>query len=333
MDKNELKLNHIYQGNSLDVLKTLPDESINCIVTSPPYWKLRRYTNNPKEIGIEKTFYEYIDNLILIFDEIKRILKNDGVCFVNLGDTYSGTKNGNTEIEKNFKVVADTFKKEKQDIPDRSLCLIPYRFAIKMVEHGWLNRNIICWYKRNQMPQSAKNRFTVDFEPIMMFTKNEKYYFKTQYEPYAPGSDVEYRKTLRLGKFYRTKEPYKKNVPYSHKNLQEKGQKVNSMHKKRADGDREFNYNLNGKLMRCVWDIPTQPSNLNHHAMFPDILAHRMIDAGCPKNGIVLDPFCGSNTVGKVAQEKGINWIGIDIDEKCIEEVGKIRTAQKTLMI
>lgn len=157
-----LKLNTIYQGHSLDVLKTFPSESIDMVITSPPYWQLRDYEKN-EQLGLESDFNIYIQNLIEIFTEVKRVLKKEGVCFINIGDTYSSSNTCN--------------------IKEKSLCGIPDRFKIAMIDSGWICRNEIIWHKPNAMPCSVKDRFNNDYEKMYMFTKSKKYYFKTQYEP------------------------------------------------------------------------------------------------------------------------------------------------------
>ena len=130
------------------------------------------------QLGLEPTPQEYIEHLCGIFDEVKRVLKPTGACWVNLGDTYNGAKTGNTETNKNAKVVADTFKKSPvQGLGQKSLVQIPARFAIAMCDRGWILRNEIIWHKPNVMPQSVKDRFTVDHEKFYFFTKEPTYYF------------------------------------------------------------------------------------------------------------------------------------------------------------
>lgn len=157
-----METNKIIQGSALDVLKTLDSESVNCIMTSPPYWALRDY-GVEGQLGLEPTFQEYINKLCDIFDEGKRVLIKDGTCWVNLGDSYFGSGKGK--------------------MSDKSLCNIPARFSIEMQNRGWILRNVIVWHKPNCMPSSVKDRFTVDFEYLFFFVKNKKYWFETQYEP------------------------------------------------------------------------------------------------------------------------------------------------------
>ena len=186
-----MKSNAILHGPALEQLKTLESDSVDCCVTSPPYWALRDY-KILGQLGLEPTFQEYITKLIEIFNQVKRVLKKEGSCWVNMGDTYSqGDTISNryglsgSTLDAPIKHKADHFsRKVVQSIPQKSLCLIPERFAIAMVDEGWILRNKIIWYKPNCMPSSAKDRFTVDWEYLFFFTKSQRYYFETQYEVY-----------------------------------------------------------------------------------------------------------------------------------------------------
>ena len=193
--------NKIIHGDSLEVLQTLPGESIDCVVTSPPYWALRDY-GVPGQLGLESTFNEYISKLCDIFDEVKRVLKKEGTCWVNIGDTYVGSGFGAGGKHHFLSDQALKNPTKFAGLPNKSLCQIPSRFAIEMCNRGWILRNEIIWHKPNCMPQSVKDRFTVDFEKIFFFVKSKKYYFETQYEPalmnrwggnsFTPKKDYEY---------------------------------------------------------------------------------------------------------------------------------------------
>lgn len=156
-----MELNKIYQGDVLEVLKTIPNESIDMCITSPPYWSMRDY-GIEGQLGDENSYDEYLNKLDVIFDEVKRVLKNTGSCWVNIGDVYS--------------------KNNKSNVKKQSLIGIPDRFKINMIDKGWLCRNEVIWYKPNAMPSSAKTRFNNDFEKLFFFTKSDLYYFETQYE-------------------------------------------------------------------------------------------------------------------------------------------------------
>ena len=322
--------NKIYQGNSLDVLKTFPEKSIDMAVTSPPYWGLRDYQGedtvwdcdcehehdfsvkapprrnrsvddikNPdtvskiqagntgsvidltetafcskchcehewheadkkikygggfprKEVavpfesssnfcskcnawkgslGLEPNFDLYIKHLCDIFEETKRVLKDEGTLWVNLGDTYDKNK---------------------------SLLGIPFRFAIEMISRGWILRNTLIWHKNNVMPSSVKDRFTVDFEYLFFFSKQQKYYFEQQKE-------------------------------------------------------------VNGRNKRTTFFVNPKPYSESHFAVYPEELIETPIKAGCPENGTVLDMFMGSGTTALVALKNNRNYVGIELNPEYIK--------------
>jgi site-specific DNA-methyltransferase (adenine-specific) len=227
------------------------------------------------QLGHENTVQEYIEKLVTIFDECKRVLKSSGTCWVVMGDSYNGNK---------------------------SLSLVPDRFAIEMTNREWILRNTIIWFKSNCMPSSAKDRFTVDFENIYFFTKSPKYYFKTQYEPHlSNGSGKADRKS-------------------GSKNLDEsKGQSAHSFHK----AGYIFEYAPVGRIKRCVWKIATKPFTETHFAVFPPELVKQCLDAGCPPNGTTLDPFIGSGTVALVALKNAMNFVGIELNPDYIKMAQK----------
>ena len=146
----------LYQGDALETLKQMEDESINCCVTSPPYWGLRDY-GVEGQIGLEKTPEEYVANMVEVFREVKRVLRKDGTLWLNLGDTYNGTKIGNTETKKNPRVVSDSFiKKSAPNVKVKDLIGIPWMVAFALRADGWYLRQDIIWHKPNCMPESVK---------------------------------------------------------------------------------------------------------------------------------------------------------------------------------
>jgi len=322
-----MKTNHIYQGDCLEVLKTFPDESINMVMTSPPYWALRDY-GVEGQLGLEPTFQEYITKLCDIFDEVKRVLRKDGTCWVNLGDTYSSQSSYSTKGRKKKKKkdanMSQLMKKrfdEKQtgkqstrsgrgrnaDAPEKSLCQIPSRFAIEMTNRGWILRNELIWHKPNCMPSSVKDRFTVDFEKIFFFVKNKKYWFETQYEP--------------------TIEPYSE--------ARAKRPETSKMKADYIDGGKAGNFTYNklqpqGRNKRAVWKITTKPFSEAHFAVFPEALCETPIKAGCPEGGICLDPFFGAGTVAVVARHLNRKWVGIELNKSYIK-IAENRLKQKQL--
>jgi DNA modification methylase len=301
-------LNKIINGNSLEVLKTIPDNSIDCCITSPPYWGLRDY-GHEEQLGSEKHFKDFVINLSNVFDEVQRVLKPTGTCFVNLGDTYAGsgsgtTKNADTskyvENSKQVYVLPNGTSKASQfrgTAMNKSLCMIPERFAIEMIDRGWCLRNQIIWHKPNQMPSSAKDRFTVDFEKVFFFVKQPTdYYFEQQLEPYTEPLDRWAGQMVRGN--YKTK--------------------TEQFAVQERDG-RDMRPNPEGKNMRTVWSINTEPSTEAHFATYPQRLVERMLKAGCPENGIVLDPFFGSGTTGVYARKVNRNFVGIELNPEYVK--------------
>ena len=184
LDINKIK-NTILQGDTLKTLKQIPDKSVNMVITSPPYWGLKNYGIDG-QLGVERTFNEYIVNLILIFNETKRVLREDGVCFVNIGDTYSANRpyqiTGTKQVEGSQPDIGKQPQAKDNNYQVKCLYCIPDRFKIAMIDNGWICRNEIIWHKPNAMPQSVKDRFTDDYEKIFLFSKNKKYYFEQQKE-------------------------------------------------------------------------------------------------------------------------------------------------------
>lgn len=297
-----LEVNKILQGNSLDVLKKLPDNSIDCCITSPPYWGLRDY-GVAGQLGNEEHFNDFIENLCNVFDEVKRVLKDTGTCFVNLGDTYASgirAKNGadvNTNDPKNPNANRNKTAPNRMGcgLPEKCLCLVPERFAIEMIDRGWTLRNQIIWHKPNQMPQSADDRFTVDFEKIFFFVKKGKYYFEQQFDPYTEPLDRWAGQMIRGD--YKTKTDQFA--------IQERN-------------GRDMRPNPEGKNMRTVWSINTEPNSEAHFATYPQRLVERMLKAGCPENGVVLDPFFGSGTTGIYARKVSRNFVGIELNPEYV---------------
>lgn len=257
------------------------------------------------ELGLEPTFGLYIEHLIDIFREVKRVLKPTGTVWVNLGDSY-GTQSGNAKDIAKGKIVqygavdyheaiAPT---NKPNGYHKSLLNIPARFAIAMTDElQFIQRNTIIWHKKACMPSSAKDRFTVDFENIFFFTKSPKYYFEQQLEPLADISIA------------RVSQPNYLNQAGS---IGNGGAKTNGPMKAVIGS-------LEGRNMRTTWDIPFEPQSSEHYAAYPTKLVERMIQAGCSPDGIVLDPFNGTGTTGVVAVQHRKHYIGIELQEKYID--------------
>lgn len=294
------------QGDALEILKKMESQSVDCVITSPPYFNLRDYGVDG-QIGLESTPTEYISKLADIFDEVKRVLKDEGTLWVNLGDTYAGNKKGKTDnkVSDYLKGHSTGINKKLGTFRPKTLLQIPSRFAIEMTDRGWILRNRLIWHKPNVMPTSVKDRFTIDYEDVFFFVKEPKYYFEQQLEPLAKVS------VLRS----------------------EYGLKTDKANGKRLEVNKMGNRFVNpkGRNKRTVWSIPTSSSKISHIAMFPQKLVEPMVLAGCPVGGVVLDIFMGSGTTGVVAKKLDRNFIGIDISPKYCQ-IARSRLRQDNLL-
>lgn len=270
--------NKILLGSSIDRLKNIPAETVNCIVTSPPYFSQRDY-NAEGQIGNEATPEDYIKNLVEIFSECKRVLKEDGSLWLNLGDKYL---NGN-------------------------LLGMPWRVALALQEDGWILRNDIVWHKPNAMPHSAKNRLTPDHEYIFFFTKKSKGYFYDQ--DAIREEHVTFSKDSKM-KGGRNHFGKKGSTP-------EKGKNKGNSNLHDARWDQAFH--PKGRNKRTVWSVSLSKFRGAHFAVFPEKLIEPCILAGCPKNGLVMDPFFGSGTTGFVALKNDRKYLGLEINPEYIE--------------
>ena len=327
-----METNKIYCGNSLDILKTFEDSSIDCCITSPPYYGLRDYgtgkwvggdpncphrrlskasdktiTGHSQEelkgnvgdaiyksvcplcgavrvddqVGLEETPEEYINKLVEIFREVKRVLKEDGTLWINIGDTYSNN------ISKTLK--------------PKDLIGIPWMLAFALRADGWYLRQDIIWHKTNPMPESVKDRCTKSHEYIFLLSKSPRYYF--DYEAIREvASEQHITNSIKFG-----------------------GEKYgDDIDTPRIYSGSEYvpKSDFNGVLIRQkrdVWDIPTSSFKEAHFATFPKELVRNCLLAGCPIGGVVIDPFMGSGTVGAVAKENHRKYVGIDLNPKYVE--------------
>jgi site-specific DNA-methyltransferase (cytosine-N4-specific) len=194
-----MQTNAILCGDARETLKTLPDACVQMVCTSPPYWHLRDY-RVAGQLGLEPSYDEYVTKLCDVFDEVKRVLRADGTCWVNLADSYGGDgckqKQPHILHKKMLRAGIVMPGVPRSDIPRKSLCLIPFRFAIEMVRRGWILRNVLIWKKCNAVPESMKDRFTIDFEYLFFFSKSPRYYFNQQFEPTVSGNGTRNKRTV-----------------------------------------------------------------------------------------------------------------------------------------
>jgi len=285
----------ILQGNCLDKLKELPDQSINTCITSPPYWGLRDYDED-KQLGMEDTPEEFVENLVQVFREVKRVLRDDGTVWLNLGDSYSSggrttTTNQSLRGDKDYGV---TRPKPSKGIKPKDLIGIPWRVAFALQQDGWYLRQDIIWHKPNPMPESVKDRCTKAHEYIFLLSKSPKYYFDNE----AIKEDAKTEPALRnkMGEGYQA--DYTKGKRFS-------------------DGERVWGSKKRNK--RSVWTVTTKPFKGAHFATFPMDLIEPCVLAGCPENGTVLDPFGGSGTTGIVASNHNRKAVLIELNAEYIE--------------
>jgi DNA modification methylase len=294
--------NKVFCGDSLDVLSDFSSNVIDLVVCSPPYFNLRNY-NHDKQIGTERTPKEYINNLIKIFRECKRVLKKTGSIWVNISDSHDDNK---------------------------SLIGIPERFCLAMQDElGLIRRNTIIWHKPSCMPSSVKDRFTIDFEYFYFFTKEPIYYFKTQYEP---------MKTIIKEKEY-TGQAIKDYAANGVQNPSDiKRRMIESWNKKIKFGGTKYpnevgqtysgnvwipNENLE-RIKRSVWSINTGNSKESHFATYPEELIEVPIKACTKKReSIVLDPFAGSGTTLLKAQKMQRSYCGIELNPEYVELINR----------
>jgi len=302
----------IKQGDALSVLKTMPEQSVHCCVTSPPYWGLRDYGIDG-QLGLESTPDEYVEKMVEVFREVRRVLRDDGTLWLNLGDSYAGSGKGawdNKEVQKEVYVPDKDspqckLKKVPQGLKPKDLVGIPWMVAFALRADGWYLRQDIIWHKPNAMPESVTDRPTKAHEYIFLLSKSQKYYYDAEAikEPIAASTverakrknNASTRKDKGTAQWQSGLTPEQQDKWYS--NIDE-----NTVRNKRS-----------------VWTVTTKPFKGAHFAVFPPDLIEPCILAGCPVGGTVLDPFAGSGTTLLVATQHNRKSIGIELNPEYIE--------------
>jgi site-specific DNA-methyltransferase (cytosine-N4-specific) len=299
----------LWLGDSLTVLRALPAGSVDCCVTSPPYFGLRDYGVDG-QYGLEASPAEYVETMQALFAEVRRVLTDDGTLWLNLGDSYS-TRGGNMSAGVNGKDYGKTYADlrtrvgDKSGLPDKNLLGIPWRTAFALQDDGWILRNGIIWNKPNAMPESVTDRLSTRYEHVFMFSKKRSYWFDLDpiREPLAYPGDLRHLRGQ----------------------LAPAGQA-------RLDPRTRTSGNGETRNPGDVWTIPTQPFAAAHFAVMPSALAERCIQAGCKPGGTVLDPFSGSGTTGLAAAKHGRRYIGIDLNREYLDLSLRTRLAQTSLL-
>ena len=297
----------IIPGDCIEGLRTLPDASVHCCVTSPPYWGLRDYGHDG-QIGLESTPEAYVARMVEVFREVRRVLRDDGTCWVNLGDSYAANAATSKKIGESHRGSdTPTLNQPHQcrvsvrggewRIKAKDLVGIPWRVAFALQADGWWLRQDIIWHKPNPMPESVRDRCTKAHEYVFLLTKSERYYYDAEAVSEAsvclrgPGNKKPLKGVEEDGEKHRTRaglhlaaERWRQDGPPLSRNR------------------------------RSVWTITTKPYSGAHFAVMPPDLVEPCIKAGCPEGGTVLDPFVGSGTTLAVAAELGRNAIGCELN-------------------
>jgi DNA modification methylase len=340
------KMNKVIFGDCRDTMRDLKEQGVRVqmCVTSPPYFGLRDY-GHPGQIGLEKTPAEFVAALVEVFDGVRELLADDGVLWLNLGDSYARTGGTDRKVSESAQVGSTrntleqmcdrTTKAQAFGLKPKDLIGIPWRVAFALQEAGWYLRQDVIWHKPNPMPESVTDRCTKAHEYLFLLTKSERYFFDadaikedavgqslhdltgTGYA--APGQTPNTGNRSKRDSFKREASKRAEVIP---------GQTVGTH---RADRD-ESEYDTARRNRRSVWTVPTQPYSGAHFAVFPAALIEPCILAGSRPGDLVLDPFMGSGTTAQVAQQLGRQWIGCELNTE-YAPLQQARTAQTALAI
>lgn len=357
-------LNKTMHVNALLGLKKLPDAAVNCCVTSPPYFGLRNYGTDPVpwpavdyklfgftisipelicSLGLEKTPEQFIGHIVLIFREVHRVLRDDGTCWINIGDSYAGAggSSGHTPETKNLGAKTSDYGAvksggKKYGLKSKDLIGIPWMLAFALRSEGWYLRQDIIWSKPNPMPESITDRCTKSHEYIFLLSKSPKYYYDID-AIRTPVKDSTVQKMMQQiedqkgservpGKTNGTMKavgPGRKPAPQDNRGgNQGSTTGIKAYSHTGHSGNFDSDGNLIGDGMankKSVWTVTTKPFSEAHFATFPQDLIVDCIKAGCPEGGIVLDPFHGAGTTGMVSRKLNRNFYAFDLQMKYIK--------------
>jgi len=324
----------ILQGDCLEVLSALPEGSAHCCVTSPPYWGLRDY-GMEGQIGREETPEAYVETMVSVFRAVRRVLRDDGTLWLNLGDSYAGSGKGGQSEEKRSKNWQPAYSNKglvPAGLKPKDLVGIPWMVAFALRADGWYLRSEIIWHKPNAMPESVEDRPTTAHERIFLLSKESKYYYDhliikedaIEGDGRLPGivrdRIYDYDSKLRVTR------PSKRRGEFAGKTQMLPGREA-------------FRAVVEKRNKRTVWEVPFQPFTGAHFAAYPPKLIEPCVLAGCPQGGTVLDPFFGAGTTGLVADRLQRHCIGIEINPEYIgiaakrlsEEAGMFTDIRSTM--
>lgn len=322
----------LHHGDSLEVLRTLPDQSVDCCVTSPPYFGLRDY-GIEGQYGLEASPAEYVDTMRSLFAEVRRVLADDGTLWLNIGDSYSTRKvvrdsshqPGFHPTRTDHDTIGKSWAENAADgnarmpslygLPEKNMLGMPWRTAIALQDDGWVLRNDIIWHKPNAMPESVTDRLSTRHEHLFMLSKSRRYWFDLDpiKEPLLT--------TRATGHVFGG----------ANKAAQMQAAGSRDGGTARRSGSTYDALPEGGRNPGDVWSIPTQPFAEAHFACMPVALAERCVQAGCKPGGTVLDPFSGSGTTGLAAAKHGRRYVGIDINAEYLALSLRTRLAQPGL--
>lgn len=297
-----METDRILCGDALEMLRTLPGNSVHCCVTSPPYYALRDYGVDG-QIGREDTPAQYVARLTDVFSEVRRVLRPSGTLWLNIADTYAGKGNQGDSVDPKYpngrtgQTVA--INRRVEGCKAKDMIGIPWMLAFALRDSGWYLRSDIIWMKANPMPESCKDRPSRCYEHVFLLTKSRSYYYDAAAiaEPVAESTPMRMRR-----KFGKNK--YSAGIP---------GQAHQHLNDYRPNGYAEEDIPLL-RNKRDVWQINSVPYKGAHFAAYPPKLVETCLLAGCPQDGIVLDPFLGSGTTAAVAKQMGRHYIGIELN-------------------
>ncbi|MEV5704834.1 site-specific DNA-methyltransferase [Actinoallomurus sp. NPDC052274] len=316
----------LWTGDACTVLALLPDTSIDCVVTSPPYWGLRDY-GVADQYGREDTLEDYVNHLRAVFAELRRVLKPAGTVWLNLGDSYSARRSGSPGRTCRIGRTAAEQATARRDaqIARKNLLGVPWRVALALQDDGWILRSEIIWHKPNGMPESVHDQPARKHEHLFLLTKNPRYYFDLDAirRPYTGDRPISRRarrggtRPHSISTAWPTEHARAQAVPLGHT-----PQAINRHG--RHDGA-----HANGANPGTVWSLPARPCRHHHYAAFPIDIPLRAIATGCPPGGVVLDPFSGSGTTLLAARRLGREAIGIDLNP-AFQLIAQRRLAEDT---
>jgi len=329
------QLNIIHNQDCLEGLKQYRDGIFHCCVTSPPYWGLRDYGVDG-QLGLESSPEQFIEKMVEVFREVKRVLRDDGTCWINIGDSYAG--NGGAYGSQSEYItgrqpeqkmgMAERFKKHAAGIKPKDMVGIPWMLAFALRADGWYLRQDIIWSKPNPMPESIKDRCTKSHEYIFLLSKSPKYYYNqdTIKEPASENTHPR-RKQIPSGWDTGPTNHKGKSGRYSDTGVgwgktSEHAPGDDRIRPSRIKNNKSFDAAMSvmpeKRNKRSVWTITPQAFKEAHFATFPEELPYTCIKAGCPEGGIVLDPFMGAGTTALVARKLQRQYVGYEINSEYV---------------